>query len=414
MKILIYGINYAPELTGIGKYSGELAEWLAARGHEVSVITAPPYYPQWKVQPGYRAWSFRKEILNGVSVYRTPLWVPSKPGGAKRLLHLASFALASLPSLLWRAASRPDIVLVVEPALFCAPAAWAIARLSGARAWLHIQDYEVDAAFELGILKGAALRRGVLAMERWLMRRFDRVSSISSRMVELAARKGVDAEKLTLLPNWIDIHAIAPSVDVGEYRRALGIPEHAIVALYSGNMGGKQGLETLADAAERLQDHPDIWFIFCGQGPQRALLQARCATLAQVRFLDLQPAQRLGELLGTADIHLLPQRAGAADLVMPSKLTGMLASGKPVICAAAPNTELASVVAHCGVLVPPEDGRALAQALIELSSDATRRATLGAAGRQYALAHLHIDAVLGQAERDLQACITPAAELSSS
>lgn len=413
MKILIYGINYAPELTGIGKYSGELAEWLAARGHEVSVITAPPYYPQWKVQPGYRAWSFRKEVREGVNVYRAPLWVPSKPGGAKRLLHLASFALTSLPCLLWRAAHRPDIILVVEPALFCAPAAWAAARLCGARAWLHIQDYEVDAAFELGLLKGGALRRGVLSIERWLMRRFDRVSSISSRMVELAQKKGVDADKLTLLPNWIDIHAVAPGAALGNYRRALGIPEDAIVALYSGNMGGKQGLETLADAAERLQNNSKLWFIFCGQGPQRAVLQAGCAALARVRFLDLQPAERLGELLGTADIHLLPQRAGAADLVMPSKLTGMLASGKPVVCGAAPNTELASVVAHCGLIVAPEDGAAFAQAITELADNPTQRATLGAAARQYALAHLHIDAVLGQAERDFLNCIGPTVGLTS-
>ena len=105
MKILIYGINYAPELTGIGKYSAELAEWLAARGHEVSVVTAPPYYPQWRVHDGYRSGRYAKEELRGVTVRRAPLWVPEKPGGAKRLIHLASFALSSLPSLL-RAAVR--------------------------------------------------------------------------------------------------------------------------------------------------------------------------------------------------------------------------------------------------------------------------------------------------------------------
>ena len=158
MKILIYGIHSAPALTGIGKYSAEMAEWLAARGHEVSVVTAPPYDPQWEVQPGYRAGRYAQETRRGVTVRRAPLWVPARPGGLKRLVHLASFALSSLPSLLRAAAGRPDIILVVEPALFCAPAAWLAARLCGARAWLHIQDYEVDAAFELGLLKGAGLR----------------------------------------------------------------------------------------------------------------------------------------------------------------------------------------------------------------------------------------------------------------
>ncbi|WP_454695511.1 WcaI family glycosyltransferase [Achromobacter aegrifaciens] len=402
MRILIYGINYAPELTGIGKYSAELAEWLAAHGHEVSVVTAPPYYPQWQVHEGYRADRYRKEVLRGVTVRRAPLWVPGRPGGLKRLIHLASFALSSLPSLLRAAASRPDIILVVEPALFCAPAAWLAARLCGARAWLHIQDYEVDAAFELGLLKGAGLRAMVLRAERWLMRRFDRVSTISERMLDLARAKGVDPGRAVLLPNWIDVDAIAPQAGGGQYRKELGIPDDAIVALYSGNMGGKQGLQTLADVARRLSRETRLWFVFCGQGPERAPLQQQCEGLARVVFLDLQPAERLGELLNTADIHLLPQRAGAADLVMPSKLTGMLASGRPVVCGAAPGTELAGVVARCGLLTPPEDGAAMAEAVRKLSYNAQIRETLGAAARQYAQAHLHVDSVLAAAEQEFE------------
>lgn len=405
MKILIYGINYAPELTGIGKYSAELAEWLAARGHEVSVVTAPPYYPQWRVHDGYRAGRYSREERRGVSVRRAPRWVPARPGGAKRLLHLASFALSSLPSLLRAAAGRPDLIVVVEPALFCAPAAWIAARLCGARAWLHIQDYEVDAAFELGLLKGAGLRAMVKRAERWLMRRFDRVSTISGRMLQLALAKGVDPGRAVLLPNWIDVEAIAPRADGADYREQLGIPRNAIVALYSGNMGGKQGLQTLADVARRLGREERLWFVFCGQGPERAPLQAQCQGLVRVRFLDLQPAERLGALLNTADIHLLPQRAGAADLVMPSKLTGMLASGRPVVCGAAPGTELAGVVARCGLLTPPEDAEAMAQAVRKLSDNPQIRETLGAAARQYALDHLHVDAVLAAAEREFAAIV---------
>ncbi|WP_235489441.1 WcaI family glycosyltransferase, partial [Achromobacter sp. DMS1] len=288
MKILVYGINYAPELTGTGKYTAEMAEWLAARGHQVSVVTAPPYYPQWRVQPGYRAGRYQRETLRGVDVRRAPLWVPARPGGAKRLAHLASFALSSLPSLLRAAVSRPDLVFVVEPALFCAPAAWLAARLCGARAWLHIQDYEVDAAFELGLLKGAGLRGLVRRAETWLMRRFDRVSTISGRMLERALAKGVDPARALLLPNWIDVDRISPD-EGGDLRAELGIPPQAMVALYSGNMGGKQGLLTLADAARRLSAHEGIWFVFCGQGPERAPLQDACAGLRRVVF---RPAAR--------------------------------------------------------------------------------------------------------------------------
>ncbi|WP_144637723.1 glycosyltransferase WbuB [Bordetella genomosp. 13] len=408
MKILIYGLNFAPELTGIGKYTGEMAAWLAARGHEVTAIAAPPYYPQYRVHPGHRAWRYAAHLWQGVKVWRSPLWVPARPGGAKRLVHLATYALSSLPLLLYCAARRPDVIIVVEPPLFCAPAAVLGARLCGARAWLHIQDYEVDAAFELGLLKGRALRGLADTAERWLMRRFDRVSTISRRMLGRARDKGVDAERLVLFPNWIDVTAAIEGATRVDFRADLGIPRDAVVAMYAGNMGGKQGLQTLADVALLLRRVPEVHFVFCGEGPERSALHARCAGLAHVHFLPLQAARRLPALLATADVHLLPQRAGAADLVMPSKLTGMLASGRPVICAAAPGTELAAVVRHCGKVVKPESAFAMARALLRLARAPQQRAALGAEARHHAQSQLHVEMVLGQFERELAALCTPA------
>lgn len=407
MKILIYGINFAPELTGIGKYSGEMAAWLAARGHQVTAIAAPPYYPQYRVHAGYRADRYATQCWQGVKVLRAPLWVPARPGGLKRLLHLASFSLSSLPLLLYAAARRPDVIIVVEPPLSCAPAAVAAARLCGARAWLHIQDYEVDAAFELGLLKGQALRRLAVGVERWLMRRFDRVSTISSRMMDRARDKGVDPSRLVLFRNWIDVAAARGGADSADYRAELGIPRDATVAMYAGNMGGKQGLETLAEVARLLRRVPDMHFVFCGEGPQKADLQARCAGLPHVHFLPLQPAERLPALLAAADVHLLPQRAGAADLVMPSKLTGILASGRPVVCGAAPETELGAVARQCGVVVPPENAFAMARALLRLARSAERRQGLGAAARHYAQSQLHVDMVLGAFEQALTELCPP-------
>jgi colanic acid biosynthesis glycosyl transferase WcaI len=411
MKIVIYGLNFAPELTGTGKYTGEMAAWLAARGHDVTAIAAPPYYPQWRVQPGYRAGRYATHTWQGVKVHRAPLWVPAAPGGAKRLLHLATFALSSLPLLALCALRRPDVILVVEPALFCAPGAVAAATLCGAKAWLHIQDYEVDAAFELGLLKGRGLRRVVTALERWLMRRFDRVSTISSRMRARGIAKGVDASKLALFPNWIDVAAARAGRTAHDYRRQLGIPADAVVAMYSGNMGGKQGLDTLADVARILRRRTDIHFVFCGDGPQREDLNRRCAKLDRVHFLPLQPAERLAALLACADVHLLPQRAGAADLVMPSKLTGMLASGRPVICGAAPDTELATVVAQCGMVVPPEHPYAMARALLRLARNPQRRAALGDAAWRYAQSQLHTDNVLLAFEQELATLCAPRAPM---
>jgi len=178
VKILIHGINFAPELTGIGKYSGEMAEWLAERGHDVRVVTAPPYYPQWRIAEGY-ANRWGREQCGNLGVYRCPLWVPARPSGLKRLLHLASFAVSSFPIMLSQCFWRPDVVMVVEPALMCAPQALLVARLSGARGWLHVQDFEVDVAFDLGMIRDGWLRKFVSGIEQWLMRRFDRISTLS-------------------------------------------------------------------------------------------------------------------------------------------------------------------------------------------------------------------------------------------
>ena len=401
MKILLYGINFSPEVVGIGKYTGEMASWLAAQGHEVRVITAPPYYPAWKVGEGFSAARYSRSVVGGVTVFRAPLWVPARVSGAKRLLHLLSFAMFSFPTLFAQWRWRPDVVWVVAPALTCAPGAWLFARLRGAKAWLHIQDFEVDAAFDLGILKGAALRRMVLGAERWLLRRFDRVSTISSRMLDRLAAKGVDTTQVVSFPNWVDIAAVQPLQTVSVYRAELGLDASTIVALYSGNMGNKQGLEVLGDCARLLLDDEHIVFVFCGDGPGKEALAAQCDGLRNVRLLPLQPVARLNELLALADIHLLPQRADAADLVMPSKLTGMLASGRPVVATAPPETELARVVDGCGVVVLPEDAAALAIAVSALAADKPLRAALGAQGRKFAERELDSDAVLRRFEAEL-------------
>ncbi|MDO9484001.1 MAG: glycosyltransferase WbuB [Hydrogenophaga sp.] len=407
MKILLYGINFSPELTGIGKYTGEMAAWLASKGHEVRVVTAPPYYPDWAVGQGYSGWRYKTETWQGVRVLRCPVWVPRQPTGLKRLVHLMSFALSSLPALLAHVRWRPQVVWVVEPALFCAPSAVVLARLCGARPWLHVQDFELDAAFSMGLLRGERLRRLATRAEAWLMRRFDVVSTISRRMHELLLRKGVDPVRANLALNWVNMASFAlPSRDgVAAYREELQLAPGQVVALYSGNMGGKQGLEILAEVARLLVDQTNLVFVFCGNGAGRADLLARCKDLPNVRFLDLQPVLRLPDLLATADIHLLPQRADAADLVMPSKLTGMLASARPVVATAHAGTDLATVVETCGLVVAPENPEAMAQAINTLVNNQNMRETLGAAGYEYAHAHLDSEAVLGKFESDLQALV---------
>ncbi len=401
MRILIYGLNYAPELTGIGKYSGEMAEWLAGQGHELRVVTAPPYYPEWRVHEGFAKSVFSNAVANGIAVYRCPLWVPREPTGLTRILHLFSFAASSFPVVLAQSLWRPDVVLVVAPSLFCAPAGWLAARLCGAKAWLHIQDFEVDAAFSLGILKNRVLQRVVQAAEGFLLRRFDRVSSISSNMVQKLSAKGVAAARQVIFPNWVDLETIHPLAGISPLREKFGIAEGAKVVLYSGNLGEKQGLDVLLDAAAKLAGNAGIRFVICGEGVERRKLEQRYAALQNVTWRDLQPADQLNMLLNLADIHALPQRAGAADLVMPSKLTGMMASGRPTVAAAVPGTEIALAVEGAGLLVPPGDPAAFAAAIERLTADLPLCRQLGAAARARAMDRMGKDAILGRFQQDL-------------
>lgn len=397
MRILIYSTNFAPEPTGIGKYSGEMAEWLAQQGHEVRAVAAPPYYPEWRIKTGYAWPPYRSQWWQGVRVHRAPLWVPRKPGGLSRVVHLVSFAVASFPVVLAQALWRPHLVMMVAPAFLCAPAAWLVARLCGGHAWLHVQDFEIDIAFQLGLLRTRPLQRALLAIERFILRRFDTVSTISHRMIERLLAKGVAPASAVLFPNWVDTRQISPvpgANQVDRYREELGIAPDAVVALFSGTLGGKQGLMLLPRAAELLLGERDIVFVICGDGVMRPQLEQATRSLSNVRLLPLQPRERLGELLRLADIHLLPQSPRAEDLVLPSKLSGMIASGRPVVATCRRGTELESVVSRCGLVVPPDDPVALAEAIRKLAHDPALRAELGRRGRRWAEANVDRNAVL--------------------
>lgn len=403
MRILVYTLNYSPELTGIGKYAGEMCEWLSARGHEVRVITAPPYYPEWRIHDGYSGRSYRTEDLCGVRVIRCPLWVPKRATGLKRVIHHLSFAVSTLPVAMRQVWWRPDVIMMMEPPITCAPIALLAARLCGARSWLHVQDFEVDAAFDLGLLPAPA-KPIVRWLEQMLMRGFDRVSTISQRMFERLAEKGVETWRSSLFRNWVDCRAIRPLSSSTTLRRKLNVPESAFVVSYSGNMGEKQGLEVVVEAARLMRDDERVVFVLCGAGSARPKLETLASGLDNIRWLPLQPAETLNEFLNLADAHLLPQRADATDLVMPSKLCGMLASGLAVIATVHPGTEIAETLQHAGVITAPGDATALVDAIDRVRRDEISRKNMGVFARQYAEKHLSADAVLGQFERELLQC----------
>lgn len=397
MRLLIVSCNMAPELIGLGKYTGEMAAWLAARGHQVTVVATPPYYPDWRVWPGWSAWRYSRTRADGVLVQRCPVYVPRRPRGPSRILHLASFALSSALPLLWLAArTRPDVVLATEPTLFAAPGALLAARLARATSWLHVQDLELDAAFALGLMKQGWTRASAVHLERRLLTAFDGVSAISGRMCERLAGKGARLQRITYFPNWVDTAAIHPIAGTSTLRHELGLADDQVAVLYAGNMAAKQGLEVLVDVAARLERRPDVVLVIAGAGPARHGLEAALAGRANVRFLPLQPPERLNALLNLADIHVLPQRRAASDLVMPSKLINMLASGRPVVAGASPGSELANTVARCGVVVEPENATAFTDAIVDLATRPDRRRALGAAARRLAITEWERDQVLSR------------------
>ena len=396
MKILLYTANFAPEPTGIGKYSGEMAAWLVPQGHQVRVVAAPPYYPSWKVSKDYTWPLFQRENWQGVDVWRAPLWVPAHPSGLARLLHLLTFVISSLPIMLWQILWRPNIVMTVAPALMCAPTGWLVAKLSGGKAWLHIQDFEVDVAFEMKLLKGKLLERVVRGFERFLLGRFYKVSTIYNRMLDKLKLKGQKEDCLGLFPNWVNVNHVYPLTEPSQYREELNIKPDVKVVLFSGTLGNKQGLMVIPKVAKRLSHRQDVVFIICGDGVIKPQLKKASKALSNVRFMPLKPFDRLGQLLGLADIHLLPQSPEATDLVLPSKLSGMLASGISIIATCKTDTEIASVVTQCGMVVPPEDDAALAIALEQLLDNNETRLRLGLQARAFCEKNLACDTVFGR------------------
>jgi colanic acid biosynthesis glycosyl transferase WcaI len=367
-KILIHAINFAPELIGCAKYTTELAQFLERRGHRIEVVTAPPHYPGWFVRQPYRALAYSREMIGAIAVKRCPMLMKTSGGGLWRLLAPLTFAIAAAPMVVWRIMRfRPDVVMCVEPTLFSSPAAMIAAKLVGARTVLHVQDLEVDAAFAVGHIRGGLLRAAAVGLECRLLGGFDRIVTISKKMRAALLAKGLAAAKVEVLRNWIDLDAIKPRSRKCDtvFRAELGIAKERFVVLYAGHVGVKQALDVVLEAARRLAAADNsIHFVIAGDGPMKAVLQQRYGDLANVSYLPLQPAERLDELLSLADLHVLPQHQGAADLVLPSKLGGMLASGRLIVATVEPNTELFELLAKTALLTPAGDAAALAEGIL--------------------------------------------------
>ena len=384
MRIIVWGINYAPEFTGIAPHSIALCEFLHARGHDVEMVSAFSYYPTWRKLPQDEGKLYRTDVVNGVPVHRCWHFVPERVSAVKRIIHEATFISTSFVRML--ALSRPDVLVVVSPPLALGAAAWAMSGLKRAPFVFHVQDLQPDAALKLGMLKQGWFTRALLWLEAFAYAKAARVSSITRGMLDVFRSKGVPEQKLVYFPNAIALRDAPPPPPRGSFRERNGFPADEFIGVYAGNLGVKQGLDVLIEAA-RLVTDKRIRIVICGAGAQRDVLAARVRELGlpNVTMLPLQQGEDYRSLLADVDVCFITQQAGAGNSFFPSKLLGLLAQGKPVIIVADPESELARSVGEggYGFSLPPGQPAELASALDALAADPQRLAQYSTAGQQY-------------------------------
>lgn len=384
MRVIVWGINYAPEFTGIAPHNVALCEFLQAKGADVSMISGFPYYPSWEKRPEDRGQLYRTDQINGVPVHRCWQFVPARVSALKRMFHEASFVVTSTLRAL--SLPRADVYVLVSPPLLLGVAGWLVGKIKGASFVFHVQDMQPDAAVGLGMLKAGWFTRSLYAFESFAYRHAARVSGITRGMLESFRGKGVSDAKLVYFPNAIALDNDQPPPARGEFRQRHGIAPGEFLAVYAGNLGVKQGLDVLLETAPLLRE-PRIRILICGDGAQRESLERRVRELKlpNVTMLPLQAGRDYRALLVDADVCFITQQAGSGNSFFPSKLLGLLAESKPVVTVAAPECELALSLAEgkFGVNVPPGHARELADLLDALAHDPRRLAEYGAAGRRY-------------------------------
>jgi colanic acid biosynthesis glycosyl transferase WcaI len=383
VKILFYTNSFYPDPIGIAFYNTEWVEHLLKLGHDVQVVTAVPYYPQWIVRPEYKGRWRVLEKYQKASVTRTWVYVPRRQTVLGRFFCELSFMLASLPILFQ---SRPDLLIAVSPPFGAGLAAALFRHVKKIPLWLHVQDLQVDAGQAVGFLRGRLLVSALTALERWVLRRADLVSTITTAMRERVITKGLSPEQVALFPNWVDTEVMRPRPRETSFRREQGLSGKFVV-LYSGSIGIHQGLDALLSAAEQLKENESIRFLLIGEGHYREALAGKLKekNLANVTFLPLQAKERLPEILASADVGIVMETRRMANLSMPSKILNLMACGRPLIAVTAPQTALGLLVAEkkCGVVVPPGNAELLALAVLNLCGSFTMAPAMGAAARDY-------------------------------
>lgn len=337
-KITIIGINYYPEDSAIGLYSTEKAEYLVSKGFDVTVITGFPYYPQWEIRQDYKSKNYLvKEVINGVKVYRCKQYVPKDPTFIKRIIHLISFTFGNFINLF--KIEKPDIVISIIPFTTSSLLGWFLKKRYKAKHWVHIQDFEFDAAIDSGLLTGnkKLVIKLLQRIEKFVLNKADLVSTISFGMINKLKTK--TNTKTYYLTNWIDIEKFKSNkLETHNY-----LNSNTFKILYSGNIGAKQDWEFFLEFLNQLKNINNIEVVVVGEGAEKDNLLQKIKNYDFVKHYNLVPYSELPSLLSSADLHILFQKTDVIDTVMPSKILGMMASAKPSIVTGNLKSEVATV-----------------------------------------------------------------------
>lgn len=385
MRILLLGLNYAPEPTGVGVYTTRLARLLSDEGHSVHVVTGLPHYPVWKFSEGYSGRTI-EERDGDVRVTRIRHPLPRNTLGPSRVAMEAVFAARSLTVR----TEKPDLILAVSPALLTVAAALIRRRWwGGTPVGALSQDLYCRAIAETGALGGRGARLASW-LERALFRGADGVSVIHDQFKATLAALGVDAEKITVNRNWTHIGAVPSSAP--EFRERHGWRDDETVVLHAGNMGVKQGLENVVSAARLAEQegHRALRFVMLGDGSRRGHIEGLAAGLTNIEFIDPLPDGEFERALASADVLLLNERSGLREMCVPGKLTSYFAAARPVVAATAPSGAAAGEIeaAGAGVCVAPGDPQALLRAITDIRTSPERAISMGASGFAYSTAVL--------------------------
>lgn len=381
-RVAILGLNYPPEPTGVSPYMGSFARGLRARGIPVRVYTAHPHYPEWEFREGYGQWT-RREVIDEISVTRFRHYMPKRPDGIRRLLSEVTFGLR-LAFARW---GNPDVVVLVSPALFATAIATVRARFSRRRPAVVIW---VQDLYSLGITEtgagGGTVARVMTSVESATLRAASGVVVIHSRFASYVTDTlGVDPARVQVVRNWTHLEP-APSPDISEVRARHGWSAAETVVLHAGNMGAKQGLENVVEAA-RLADEQELplRFVLLGNGSKREQLKELGHGIERLQFIDSLDDHDFQAALASANILLVNELPGVAEMAVPSKLTSYFSTGRPVLAATHADGATASEIraADGGVVIEAGKPEDLVSAALGLGGDPERARALGASGLRY-------------------------------